>query len=122
MNHAMLAALCFATLLAACGRSGEAGADNAATAKPSNAAAPATDYVAAIRTMDPKLRRATFLRAIRDAQQPCQDVVAEQEGRPVNGQASWIAQCDDGSGYVIAVQPDGNAKVMNALRPTPIRR
>lgn len=121
MSRAIFGLAAAALMLGSCARSDNGDRDNAATANVAQSAG-GPDYVAAIRAMEPKLRRATFLRAVRDAQQPCQEVVAEAEGKPVNDQTSWVAQCEDGSGYVIAVQPDGNAKVMNALKPTPINR
>lgn len=107
--------------LTACGQPGNDRADNATAnaANASNAAAPKTDYVAEIRAMAPPLRRATFLRAIRDADQPCQEVVSEREVDPVNGQASWAAACETGAAWVIIVEPDGNAKVTNAVVPKP---
>ncbi|NNM77500.1 hypothetical protein HJG53_11335 [Sphingomonas sp. ID1715] len=91
------------------------------------AAAPAkdgTDYVAQVRGMTPKLRQATFLRAIRDAQQACQQVVAEQPVDDAEGDPAWTAVCEDGRGWLIAIAPNGNAKVTGpvpAKAPAPTR-
>lgn len=79
-----------------------------------------TDYVAAVRDMPEAQRRATFLRAIRDAGQACQQVVedradaapatSERDGTTA-GAASWGVRCEDGRGWLITMAPDGNAKV-----------
>jgi hypothetical protein len=96
-------------LLMACG--GPA-STNDATA--SNGAAPATkgtNYVETIRAMPEGQRRATFLRAIQDAQQACQQIVDVRASEPVDGNAAWGVRCEDGRGWLIAIAPDGNAKV-----------
>ena len=80
----------------------------------SNATAPAangTNYVETIRAMPEGQRRATFLRAIRDAQQACQQIVEDKASAPVDGNAAWGVRCEDGRGWLIAIAPDGNAKV-----------
>lgn len=101
--------------LAACAPSGD---DNPADA--ANAGAPAangTDYVAEVRNMAPEVRKATFLRAIRDAQQACQQVVAEQDAGQVDGAAAWTARCEDKRGWMITIARDGNAKVTGPVAP-----
>lgn len=97
---------CAVMMLAGCGDAGGDSA-NAAAAGNVGVAANGTDYVAAIRAMPPEVRKATLLRAIRDARQPCQQVTAEQAA----GEGSWSARCEDGSGWLIAIARDGNAKV-----------
>ncbi len=98
-----------AAVVGACG-AGDDSTNDAA----SNAGAPAangTDYVAAIRDMPQAQRRATFLRAIRDARQACQQVVDDKAAEPLNGAATWGVRCEDGRGWLIAIARDGNAKV-----------
>ncbi len=61
-------------------------------------------------------RNAVFLRAIRDGEQNCQQVVGsayygEQSGRP-----SWAARCADGRDWIIIVEANGRALV--APRPS----
>ena len=102
--HGCLAA---GVLLAACTPSAEA--PNGGNAATSTAGGP--DYVAEIRNMTPELRKATFLRAIRDAQQACQQVIAEQEAGQVDGAAAWTARCEDQRGWMITIARDGDAKV-----------
>ena len=94
--------------LAACTPSGDDGNSNAAATAPATGG---TDYVAEVRKMTSEVRKATFLRAIRDAQQACQQVVAEQDAGQVNGAAAWTVRCEDQRGWMITIARDGNAKV-----------
>ena len=98
-----------AAMLAGCTPSSDdrnSGSVNAAAA-----AANGTDYVAEVRKMSPEMRKATFLRAIRDAQQACQQVVAEQDASEADGGAVWTVRCEDQRGWMITIARDGNAKV-----------
>lgn len=96
--------------LAACGGSADSTNDAAAPAA-NTATANDTDYVAAIRDMPEAQRRATFLRAIRDADQACQQVVDDKAADPVEGAAAWGVRCEDGRGWLITIAADGIAKV-----------
>lgn len=98
-------------LLAGCN---QAPSSNEATAPSSNAAG-GTDYVAALKAMPEEQRRATFLRAIRDAGQACQQVVEEKEDTAAAG--GWGVRCEDGRGWLIVIAPDGNAKVTGPVAP-----
>lgn len=93
--------------LAACAPSNEA-ENNATAAAPADGG---TDYVAEVRKMTPEVRKATFLRAIRDAQQACQQVIAEQDAGQVDGAAAWTVRCEDKRGWMVTIARDGNAKV-----------
>lgn len=94
--------------LAACGA--EPSAQNSAAA---NAAASAdnVDYLSRIRSMPQGQRNAVFLRAIRDANQPCQGVTELTEVTSTGGPATWAARCDDGGRWVVAIAPNGTATV-----------
>ena len=98
----------FALPLAACGQP-ESANDAAANAAP--AAGNGTNYVAEVKAMPEPVRRATFLRAIRDAGQACQNVVADQPAEAVDGNPAWGTRCEDGLCCLISIAPDGNAKV-----------
>lgn len=98
------AALCLA--LIAC--SSPESTNDASVSNTIASAGGGTDYVAAIRDMPEAQRRATFLRAIRDAGQACQQVV---DDRADTAPGSWGVRCEDGRGWLIAIAPDGNAKV-----------
>jgi hypothetical protein len=106
--------------LAACTPTADEGQDNNAAAAP---APGGTDYVAEVRGMTPEVRKATFLRAIRDAKQACQQVIAEQDAGQVDGAAAWTVRCEDKRGWMITIARDGNAKVTGpvATKPTTSR-
>jgi ribosomal protein S11 len=95
--------------LAACG--GTASTNDAAASNAAEPAANGTNYVETIRTMPEGQRRATFLRALQDAKQACQQIVDVRASEPVDGNAAWGVRCEDGRGWLIAIAPDGNAKV-----------
>lgn len=103
--------------LAACGAEPPAGTNTAAAnAANAAAAAPQVDYLARIRAMPQGQRTAVFLRAIRDAGRPCQEVtelteVTPPEAAGTGGPATWSARCDDGGRWVVAIAPDGTATV-----------
>ena len=118
MRLDMISAAALVLAIAGCDQSPEK--KPASNAVAVNASGPKVDYVAEIRAMEPPLRRGTFLRAIRDAGQPCQEVRKEYETEPVGGQASWSAECDNGAQWIVIVQRDGNAKVTNAVNPKPL--
>jgi hypothetical protein len=69
-------------------------------------------YAKAMRTMPVGQRNATLYRAIADAKQTCQQVIGSEETAPLNGNPAWVATCGDtGQGWIVAVGPDGTAKV-----------
>lgn len=92
--------------LTACG-TGPESTNDAANAPAANG----VDFAAEVRGMTEAQRRATFLRAIRDASQACQQVVDTKASEPVDGNAAWGVRCEDGRGWLISIARDGNAKV-----------
>ena len=107
MPRSVIAALFLAMPLAACGSSPSTN-NEAAGAEP----APINNYADALKTMPEGQRTATLYRAIVDAKQQCQQVNAVQEARPLNGNPAWAATCDTGETFIVAVGPDGVAKVV----------
>ena len=103
--------LILAASLTACDAAGDSTNDAAQANGAAPSAANGTDYVAQIGNMAEPVRRATFLRAIRDAGQECQEVVDAKAADAVDGNASWGVRCEDGRGWLINIAPDGNAKV-----------
>ncbi|HEU0067035.1 MAG TPA: hypothetical protein VFQ57_07340 [Sphingomonas sp.] len=97
----------FALALAACGSQ-----DTAANALVANAAGGA-DYAARVRALAEGQRDAVLLRAIRDAGQPCQQVV---RSTPSTDPAAWAASCDDNSQWLVVFNADGTATVSGAAR------
>ena len=53
------------------------------------------------------LQETTFFRAIRDGGYTCQKIVRFEKHAPIDGEAVWIAECDDRGQYVITLKPDG---------------
>lgn len=96
--------------LAACGAEPDS-TNDAAGAGTSVPASNGVDFAAEVRQMPEAQRRATFLRAIRDARQACQQVVDAKASEPVDGNAAWGVRCEDGRGWLISIARDGNAKV-----------
>lgn len=96
--------------LAACGTAQDS-TNDAAGANSAVAAPAGVDFAATVQAMPEAQRRATFLRAIRDARQACQQVVDAKASEPVDGNAAWGVRCEDGRGWLISIARDGNAKV-----------
>jgi len=70
------------------------------------------DYAAAVAALPVGQQRGVFLRAIRDAGLPCQDIVDSTRFPDEHGVSSWRAECDDGSQQLIEIHKDGNATVI----------
>ena len=102
----VFAAIAAMGLLAGCG---QPAADNtAATATPDTTLA---DRIAALSEVD---RKATLFRAIRDAGRDCQQVTSASAAGSVQGVPAWLATCDNGGQWLVAIGPDGIATVTNA--------
>lgn len=100
----MFRALLLLPLLAAC----DSGAATN-TAAPA-AAAPQEDYVARVRALPEGQRNGVLFRAIRDGGRECQGVTRSEAA----AEAAWVATCDDGGQWVVALARDGTATVTNA--------
>lgn len=120
-----------AALLAGCGDEAEAPGNTRAAGTPGNGAPstngatsansmaevaypPPTPIVAVrarLQEMAGPERNAVFMRAIRDARQPCQNV--QNSGYAGQGPTGdlWTATCEDGAVYTVVVAGDGNATV-----------
>lgn len=90
--------LALASVLAAC--------DPAATPAATATAAP-DPMEAKIDALPRSLQQTTLFRAIRDGGYTCQQIVRFEKKPPVDGHATWVAECDDRGQYVIALQPGG---------------
>ncbi|MFT3975858.1 MAG: hypothetical protein QM688_01895 [Sphingomonas bacterium] len=98
-----------AALLAAC--SGHSAGNEAAAA---NAQAPADnvqDYGATVAALPPGQQGGVFLRAIRDSDLPCQDIVDVERLPDQNGQKVWRATCENGVQHLIQIGKGGIANV-----------
>lgn len=90
--------------LASCG-GGSTSANNSAEAAPENV----QNRVA---EMPEGERNAVFIRAIQDANQPCQHVARSRLSGESDGLPIWTAECDGGESYSIAIGNDGQATVI----------
>jgi hypothetical protein len=108
-----LPALATLALLAACHPSSSGNGAAAA-----NASTGVDPIEAKIVAFPEPLRQTTFLRAIRDANFDCQEVVKE-ESRPRDaGRAVWVVACDHGQQYVLALDRGGIFEV-SGVPPQP---
>ncbi|MEH3046035.1 hypothetical protein [Sphingomonas adhaesiva] len=107
MPHRALLALAAILPLAACGGGGATAQNDAAAQEaPGNA-------IARIQTLNEGERNATLFRAIRDANRDCQGVVRSVATDPIQGKPAWIATCDNGGEWLVAIGADGTALVTN---------
>ena len=102
MRNIMIATL--ALLIGACGRSGEAPANNVA----------AEPYGNRVTALPEGQQKAVFLRAIRDAGLDCQHVTDARPGGTYRGMPVWEARCRGGGNWTIVVADDGTAQILNA--------
>jgi len=107
--------------LAGCNPATEAPANNAAAIDAAETAAAnaanTVNYVAEIGNMAENEQQGVFLRAIRDADISCRDVIKVERIEGQSGVPTWRAQCDQGAQHLIEVLPDGSAKVISRTTP-----
>ena len=99
MKQKALIALMVAAPLAAC--------DPAPSAPAASATAAPDPMEAKIAALPRNLQQTTLFRAIRDGGYTCQRIVRWEKKPPVDGHATWVAECDDRGQYVITLQPGG---------------
>jgi hypothetical protein len=100
---------------AGCGDRGAQGAEGANGAALTNNVA-ATDAGGGevqnqIRNMPEGQRNAVLIRAIRDANLSCQHVAEASAAQTSNQVPVYLATCDDGAVYAVAISNDGTARV-----------
>ena len=113
MRLEMLGALTL--LLAACG-SGGTDANQAAGANSANAAK-SSEVQNQVRALPEGQRNAMLIRAIRDARMNCQHVENSTLSEASQAVPVYLATCDDGSVYAVAIANDGNATVQPVSPP-----
>lgn len=76
---------------------------------------PATDTNAAaqVTALSEGQRRAVLLRAIRDAGLDCQGVTGAVPIAAAGTAPRWRARCTNGSEHLIAIDPDGTARIVS---------
>lgn len=111
----------FAALMVAAGLATACGGSNtAANSSAGNAATVTGNTVSsnaqqAVRDLPDGQRAGVMLRAIRDARQPCQNVVEAPASSAPNATPVYLATCEDGAVYAVAIQDDGTAIVQPAM-------
>jgi hypothetical protein len=100
-------------LLGACGGGGNEGANGAKLTN--NIAASAdpggSDAQARIGALPEAQRNGVLIRAIRDANLACQQVTQSSLSQAPDKVPVYLATCEDGAVYAIAIADDGNATV-----------
>ena len=86
------------------------------------ATAAADPMEAKIDALPVKLQQTTMFRAIRDGGYTCQQIVRFEKKPPVEGHATWVAECDDHGQYVITLQPGGIFWVSGVPQPKRVTR
>jgi hypothetical protein len=81
---------------------------------PSPTSTAATGDTARIASLSPALRAGVLLRAIRDAGQDCQQVIAQAKAPVAGKPPAWVATCQDKHRWVVTIEPDGTANVIDA--------
>lgn len=99
------------------------GCDGGAPRAPKATAASPGGYVTRVRALNDGQRNGVLFRAIRDAGRTCQGVTrSEAAGAGAEGgqasPAAWVATCEDGTPWVVALADDGTATVANARELT----
>ncbi|MDR6849866.1 MAG: hypothetical protein ACRCS5_01005 [Sphingomonas sp.] len=110
----MMKRICVAMILTAA----LASCDGSPSGSDKPAAAATHDPMEAkIDALSPSLQQTTMFRAIRDGGYTCQKIVRMEKHAPIDGKATWIAECDDHGQYVIALQPGGIFWVSGVPQP-----
>lgn len=94
-----------------------AGCDRAPTIDPAPAPKVNDPLEAKIDALSEPLQRTTFFRAILDGGYTCQKVVRFAKQQPIEGRATWAAECEDHGQYVITLHNDGLFWVSGVPRP-----
>ena len=75
------------------------------------------NYTAVVSGLSERERNPVFLRAVRDAGLPCQDVTKSEQVSGGGAGRMWRAQCEDGVAHLVQVMPDGTANVVSRTMP-----
>jgi hypothetical protein len=70
---------------------------------------------AAIDALPPAQRDAVLLRAIMDADLPCQKIEKAERMSTPDGKMEWRATCDGGTQHLVDIQPNGSATVVSRI-------
>lgn len=74
-----------------------------------------TNVSAAVDALPPAQRDAVLLRAIMDADLPCQKIEKAERMTTPDGKMEWRATCDGGTQHLVDIQPNGSATVVSRI-------
>ncbi|UYY59648.1 hypothetical protein [Sphingomonas sp. S2-65] len=86
-------------------------ASNAAANLTANASG--EDIGARVAALPERERNVVFIRAILDANLPCQAVKTSERMEDQDGRPLWRANCDGGQSHMITISPDGTANIVS---------
>lgn len=110
MSYRFLAAVSLLAVLPGCGATGDGGNQG----DPAAAAASDDPYLKRMAGLNEKERNVVLFRAVRDAGRACQRVERSVATDPVQGRPAWVATCDDGGAWLVALGRNGIATVADA--------
>lgn len=65
--------------------------------------------------MSDKERNIVLVRAVMDANMPCDGVVSSERTKDQDGHPAWLANCRNGSTHMVIFLNDGSAKVLSPV-------
>jgi len=106
-------------MLAACGGEREAEPNVSNDAAPASNASSGTDAQEKVVSLPEGQRNGVLFRAIRDARQPCQNVESSTRSETSNNVPVYVATCEDGATFAVAIADDGTATVQPIMPAMP---
>lgn len=104
-----------ALLLAVTACGGGSGNDSGASGNAATSNAASSNAQQAVRDLSLGQRNGVLIRAIRDARQPCQNVRESELSQTLGATPVYMATCEDGAVYAVAIRDDGTAIVQPAM-------
>lgn len=102
-----------ALALGGCGGGSDAGNTAAPAAANSAAPKPLTEVQRKVLAMPERQRNVVLIRALIDADLPCDGVMKSTRVEDQDGAPMWRAECKNGSFHLITITPDGMAKIFS---------
>jgi len=106
-------------MLAACGGEREAEPDAGNGAASAANASGGSNAQQQVVNLPEGQRNGVLFRAIRDARQPCQNVESSTRSETSNNVPVYVATCEDGSTFAVAIADDGTATVQPIMPAMP---
>ena len=87
--------------------------NDAAEANAIGNAAGGDNALAAVLAMGDRERNAVFIRALLDANVPCEGVTSSERVNDFKNLPAWRATCTDKVSHLISISPDGTANILS---------